>query len=367
MRLSIVCDKWDEKGGGCEQYLAGLVSHAASLGIKTDVHASRINTSGNESSMLRVFETAGSSFSAQAVLAVRPFAGATHYQLHTGLYTACFQAERESLRSPTRRLLYPLAQCLNVKRQRLMRDQDQWLKSSERPELMVFSRLTALGLQDRYGIDPEKIHINPHGADLVRFSPSINGRLGKTERKRSQSGRKANFLFVGHNFLLKGLHCLFEAISRLRKKDIGVPLQVAGAGPVRRFERLAEKLGIRSQIHFLGYVSQDRLAQIYRKSVALIHPTFYDPCSLVVLEALACGCPVVTTRKNGAAELIHSGREGFILDDPRNIESLCDRLRTLRDPRCAEEMSRAALEQVPRLDIRRHMGETMRWLGLSSE
>jgi len=367
MRLSIICDRWDEKGGGCEQYLAGLVSHAASLEIKTDVYALRVDPSGDDSSRLRFQKTTDRAFSSQAVLATRPFTGATHYQLHTGLYTACFQAERESLPSPTRRLLYPLAQRLNVKRQHLMRDQDRWLKGSERPELMVFSRLTALGLESRYGIGPEEIHINPHGVNLARFSPPMNGRLCKVEKERGQNGRESNFLFVGHNFFLKGLHCLFEAIGRLRKMDMGVSLQVAGAGPVRRFERLAEKLGIRSQIQFLGYVSQDRLHQLYRKSVALIHPTFYDPCSLVVLEALACGCPVVTTRKNGAAELIRSGREGLILDDPRNIEALCDMLRTFRDPNRSEEMGRATLELGTRLDIRRHMAETMKWLGLSTE
>ena len=367
MMLAIVCDRWDEKGGGCEQYLAGLVSHLASLGIRTDVHALRVNTPVNKSSMFRVFETGDLSFSADTVLTTRPFANATHYQLHSGLYTSSFEAERESFQSPTRRLLYPLAQYFNGKRQRLMREQDRLLKGPERPEVMVFSHLTAMDLQGCYRIDPKEMQINPHGVDLTRFFPSTDTRFPNTKRERKHNGAKTHFLFVAHNFQLKGLHCLFQAISSLRKKNTNISLQVVGAGPVKQFERLAEKLGIRSQLHFLCYVSRDHMPWLYQDSIALIHPTFYDPCSLVVLEALACGCPVVTTRKNGAAELIKSGREGFVLDDPRNMEVLCHTLCALQDPHNAQEMSRYAIELAPRLDIRRHMKIIMKWLGSLQE
>jgi UDP-glucose:(heptosyl)LPS alpha-1,3-glucosyltransferase len=384
MKLSIVCDRWDEKGGGCEQYLAGLASHTLSMGIKVDVYASQIENFSCDSNDFNLFHMGRLTVfarklthsrlklhtlnaSEEPILAVRPFYGATHYQFHSGLYRASFQAERESLPSRTRRSWYPLAQKLNVKRQRLMRNQDRCLKNSDRPKLMVFSLLTALELREFYGIGTEEIRINPHGVNLTRFSPPINGHDTKAERgEGNDKGGKSNFLFVAHNFFLKGLHCIFEAIGRLHKMSVDVSLQIAGKGPEGCFERLAEKLGIRSQIHFLGHVSQDHLCQLYQKSVALVHPTFYDPCSLVVLEALACGCPVVTTRNNGAAELIRSGREGFVLDDPRNIEALCDSLQTFQDPNRSEEMGRAASELAPRLDIHQHMAETMKWLGLSS-
>jgi UDP-glucose:(heptosyl)LPS alpha-1,3-glucosyltransferase len=58
-------------------------------------------------------------------------------------------------------------------------------------------------------------------------------------------------------------------------------------------------------------------------------PTFYDPCSLVVLEAMHAGRPVITTRQNGAGELLTDGLDGFVIDSPWALDALTDRLRRL--------------------------------------
>jgi UDP-glucose:(heptosyl)LPS alpha-1,3-glucosyltransferase len=62
-----------------------------------------------------------------------------------------------------------------------------------------------------------------------------------------------------------------------------------------------------------------------------VHPTFYDPCSLVALEALACGLPVVTTRFNGAAELLTDGVDGLVIDTPHNVPALAAALARMSD------------------------------------
>jgi UDP-glucose:(heptosyl)LPS alpha-1,3-glucosyltransferase len=63
----------------------------------------------------------------------------------------------------------------------------------------------------------------------------------------------------------------------------------------------------------------------------LIHPTFYDACSLVVLEAWTSGLPVITTRFNGAGELMTPGIHGFLMEDPNDDEALAMRMRSLLD------------------------------------
>jgi UDP-glucose:(heptosyl)LPS alpha-1,3-glucosyltransferase len=78
-------------------------------------------------------------------------------------------------------------------------------------------------------------------------------------------------------------------------------LVVAGNPNYRGWHRLAERLGVGEQVCFIGHCGDMRNA--YFGSDFLVHPTFYDPCSLVVLEALACGLPIITTRFNGASEL----------------------------------------------------------------
>src|SRR5579884_2313241 len=80
----------------------------------------------------------------------------------------------------------------------------------------------------------------------------------------------------------------------------------------------------------------------------LVHPTFYDPCSLVVLEALACGLPVITTRYNGASELLHPLQEGFVIDDPHDHARLALCLGEMLDPvrrhACAQAARRTAAQ-----------------------
>jgi len=379
--LAIVCDRWDMEGGGAEHYLSDLISYASLAGIEIRVYPSQVRGQQPPGEIHNIPHTGwpgvlsdrqyckkvGMEIAAMAgstVLALRPFSGATHYQLHSGLYAAAFEAERESFPSPLRRLFYPAANRLNLKRQRLLRLQERLLDTPETPYVMAFSHFTALDLQRRCNTPLEKITILPHGVNLARFLPSATKRHG-TMKNGSNGEREPALLFVAHNFFLKGLHCLLKAIGRIRKSGVKIPLRVVGSGSRAYFQKLATRHGIASQVAFLGSISQEELVHLYRKSAALVHPTFYDPCSLVTLEALASGCPVVTTRRNGAAELFEPGGEGFILDDPRDTDELADVLLTLRDPRIADEMSQAASDLAPRLDIRRHMVEAIRWLGLS--
>ena len=80
---------------------------------------------------------------------------------------------------------------------------------------------------------------------------------------------------------------------------------------------------------FTGFVDDVRAA--FAGADAFVFPTFYDPCSLVVPEAMSAGLPVVTTRTNGAAELITPGVDGFLVDDAWDIEAWAAQLATLCD------------------------------------
>ena len=86
----------------------------------------------------------------------------------------------------------------------------------------------------------------------------------------------------------------------------------------------------------------DDTAPYYGAADAYVHPTWYDPCSLVVLEALAAGLPVLTTRFNGASELMDGQGAGPVLDAPRPVAALADALARLLDAEARAEMSVAA-------------------------
>src|SRR5262249_36268873 len=131
------------------------------------------------------------------------------------------------------------------------------------------------------------------------------------------------------NYRLKGLGPLIQALPHV-PVNRSSRLVVIGHPNTSRYERLARAVGVADRVIFLGFRADPRDA--FFGADFLVHPTFYDPCSLVVLEALACGLPVITSRYNGAAELLSPEREGFVIDDPHDHRSLGEAISKLLDP-----------------------------------
>lgn len=384
MQLAVVADYWDSSRGG-ERYLVDLIHAIGKAGHSVHIYCQEC---GNDDSRgLSVHTVAHVRYPRflgdwnfcrrvdrqlraqprQPVLAFRPVASASHYQLPAGLYSVSFEAEREALDSRLRRWLYRPAMSFNFKRRLLMRMQERLLTGRDGPKVMANSNLVRDQLQRVYGVSGDAVVVLTPGIDLNRFQPS--SALEGPHWRRAALGQPDELLllFVAHNFLLKGLHCLFEALGVARRRGVKASLLVAGNGPIAKFQRLAAHFGIASLVSFLGAVTRDTLVRLYRSCDVLVHPTFYDPCSAVVLEALACACPVITTRRNGAAELMESGKHGFVLDHPRNIDGLVEALHALRDLGERERMSRDAALLGRNFDLQAHAAKVMAWLGLGDE
>ena len=99
-------------------------------------------------------------------------------------------------------------------------------------------------------------------------------------------------------------------------------LIIAGRASSTAYRRLASKLGIEEKIVFLGDVSN--IQELIAATDVAVLPTFDDPCSRFILEALAAGKPVITTKFNGAIDLFTDNRHGRAIDDPRDIASLSE-------------------------------------------
>jgi len=373
MRIALVIDHLSTARGGSQCYLFSLGARLVAEGH--DVHVfynrgeDRIERAKHyriggpayprflrEWSFCRQVDRLVPGLSADAVLAVRPVASATHYRLSNGVHARCFEAEREAIDTPWRRLFYRTGVRLNPKQQHLIRTQRELLTRRNSPRLMTNSHLGCRQLEEDYGIGAAQVTVLYSGVDLNLFHPR--------EVSRTGSGASSQILFAGHNFILKGLHCLMAAMASPECADLNLGLRVVGAGPIRQFERLAARLGISSRVEFLGAVPRDQMPQLYHCSTVLVHPTFYDPCSLASLEAMACGCPVITTTRNGASELIASGRSGWVIDHPRNLEALASAIRQALAPVVAKQMRReAALTAREKLDLQEHVKAVVKWLG----
>lgn len=209
---------------------------------------------------------------------------------------------------------------------------------------LALSRRVADDMQRLHGIPSEAIRVVYNGVDTGRFSPVHAVQHREAVRHAwDVADEELLVLIVAHNFRLKGVPQLIRAGGRLRNAGLPVHVMVAGNGRDRRCEWLARRHG--AKVTFTGPVADP--VPLYAAADLYVQPTFYDPCSLVVLEALASGLPVITTRANGAGELIAQDVEGTLLDDPRDTQSLA-----------------AAIERLSPLDIRLRMGRAARILAL---
>jgi UDP-glucose:(heptosyl)LPS alpha-1,3-glucosyltransferase len=119
-------------------------------------------------------------------------------------------------------------------------------------------------------------------------------------------------------------------------------LIVAGNGRTHKYRHIAQKLNIHKKVIFLGHIRHIQNA-LSVTDVAIL-PTFYDPSSRYILEALAAGKPVITTRYNGATDLFENDRHGKVIDAPEDISALAEAIVYFTDTNNIEKASQAIAE-----------------------
>jgi len=212
-----------------------------------------------------------------------------------------------------------------------------------------------------YGIPPESVRVVPSAIDPGRFAADDRLKRRHEERERWGVSPEATVgLFVAMNYRLKGLAPLIRAAARVPRER---PFQLAIVGHPKfaRYQMLAKQLGVADRILFLGHRGDPKDA--YFAADFLVHPTFYDPCSLVALEALACGLPVITSRYNGASELLSPPTDGLVIDDPHNADALAAAMTRMLDPRYRQAAAHAARQTASRWTFEHHYQALVSVLG----
>lgn len=245
---------------------------------------------------------------------------------HSGAHLAAICASVRARRAAAR----PIAAVLKLLTPR------QWvLLPLDRLALRAARRVIALSHRSRAelvrlsGCPSARLDVIPNGVDTDRFRAPTVAERQAARRRLGLGPREVALLFVSHNWRLRGLGSLLEALGRLpeaRRRR----LFILGRGPRALFEARARALSVPAT--FAGAVEDVR--PWLRAADALCHPTWFDPCSLATLEAAAMGVPVVTTRQNGAAELLTS-REAVVLRTPDDVAALARAIRRLPPTRGA--------------------------------
>jgi UDP-glucose:(heptosyl)LPS alpha-1,3-glucosyltransferase len=161
---------------------------------------------------------------------------------------------------------------------------------------------------DDFGVPADKITVIYNAIDNQKFMPA-DARRRQLLRDQYRIPQQAYCLiFVGSGFERKGLA---TAIRALEATDSH--LLVVGKDKAEKcYRALARSLGYSHRVHFMGV--QKHTLPFYQAADALLLPTLYDPFPNVILEAMACGLPVITSTTCGGAEFITPGQNGFVTD-----------------------------------------------------
>lgn len=194
--------------------------------------------------------------------------------------------------------------------------------------VLAVSGPLADALVNGLGVDPGRVHVLPMGVAPC-FTPGDRG----AARRRLGLGEGCHLLVVGDVVREKGIRELVTAVGRLRADGAPVRLHVIGDGPLR--ESLAAGTlpgggqaiaGCGEAIHCLGRLPSDTLATWYRGADLLVHPSWAEGTPVVVMEALACGLPVVASAVGGIPDLLRGDARSTLVP-PRDPDALTAALR----------------------------------------
>jgi O-antigen biosynthesis protein len=188
---------------------------------------------------------------------------------------------------------------------------------------VAHSRFMARELHQATGFPADRIDVQPHPVDRNRFSP---GAPGRDLRRVLGIGEARILLFVGRLAPNKRLRVLVEALARLREQTPPIHAVIVGdPGDVYQVEAescraLAAERGVAERLHFLGQVGENELLDAYRSADVFVMPSVHEGFSIPVVEAMACGVPVVGARATALPETIGSAGLTFRPDDAEDLE-----------------------------------------------
>ncbi|ELY3770872.1 glycosyltransferase family 4 protein [Cronobacter dublinensis] len=159
-----------------------------------------------------------------------------------------------------------------------------------------------------FGFPAKKIHVIYNAVDRHHFTPPAAETFVHLREQWGIPVAATCFVFVGSGFERKGLDAAIRAIALTNRH-----LMVVGKDKAHKhYQTLAQALNCGERVHFFGM--QRETLPFYQMADGLLLPTLYDPFPNVILEAMACGLPVITTHGCGGAEFIQQGQNGYVCD-----------------------------------------------------
>ncbi|MGK4329771.1 glycosyltransferase family 4 protein [Lonsdalea quercina] len=192
---------------------------------------------------------------------------------------------------------------------------------------------------EEFGLSADKIHVIYNAIDSTRFLPAEESRRRAMRTALTLPQDACVMVYVGSGFERKGLAAAIRAVAGTDRYLIVVGQDKAE----RQYRALAASLGCESRIRFTGMQKDPQ--PYYHAADGLLLPTLYDPFPNVILEAMACGLPVITTTTCGGSEFIRAGENGFVCD-ALDIPALTDAVMALPAAAPGSRMGDAARARI---------------------
>lgn len=191
-------------------------------------------------------------------------------------------------------------------------------------------------------VDEHKIHVIPNGIDLKAFDET-NCDTAFLDKYALE--KESFMLYIGRLTSRKGVHYLIKAFQNIKKECRELKLVIAGSGD---FEPYLRKIALGTKdIFFTGFINSIMKKKLlYENSLAVVVPSIYETFPMVVLEAMACGKPIIASNVGGIRSMIKHGKNGF-LTKPKDVRALGTFIKRLyKDPNLRRKMGISSKRSV---------------------
>lgn len=362
MQIALIMESMDAGRGGAETSAGQFIDHLIEQGVgvvaitrsafpeRDGLTVRTIETSGGRYARTRRFlreaRRVATSCGADLVHAITPIDVADVYEPRSG--TVAETIARNVAMRPTAlaRLLKRVTGRCNLREQLLLTEERRLLSRLPRPHVIAISEYVKRQLRQHHDVGGENVSVVFNGVDAIPIDGGVTARAEAIRARYQLDDCGRLVLVVANNFRLKGVPQAIRSLAKLNATRNGrAILVVVGRDNPRTAVGLARQLGVHENVHVAGPVED--MPAMYAAADVLLHPTWYDPCSRVVLEALTAGLPCITTRFNGAAEAITRPEQGVVVDSPSDVEAIRVALAPILDrPRSPRRAPPDAAEAV---------------------
>jgi UDP-glucose:(heptosyl)LPS alpha-1,3-glucosyltransferase len=240
---------------------------------------------------------------------------------------------------------------LNLKRTAFANVERALLTAPKPPIVLCLSEYVKETVRRHYNLPPDHLATLFNAVDLAKYDPAARPQSPEALRAKFKiDPTRTIALMIAQDFARKGLDVTLRALAAMPARPL---LLVVGKEDPSPYIRMASELNISNDVIFAGPTT-DPVA-FYAAADFFVLPTRHDPCSLVVLESLAMGVPVISTNQNGACEIMTTGRHGYVLDRADDQKSLISAMISISDPTVRLPMREQCLALRPLLSYETHL------------